>query len=72
MSVRCGDLAAVQILPDLFQSFHQRYPAVSLDLYSDTADHIKDRMDRGLTDIGLLLEPVNMEKYEFIRLNRRE
>lgn len=29
-------------------------------------------MDRGLTDIGLLLEPINMEKYDYIRLNREE
>ena len=29
-------------------------------------------MDKGLLDIGLLLEPVDMEKYDFIRLNIRE
>lgn len=29
-------------------------------------------MDRGVTDLGLLLEPLDMEKYDFIRLNRRE
>ena len=29
-------------------------------------------MDRGLTDVGLLLEPVSMEKYDFIRLNQKE
>lgn len=69
VSVGCGDLAAVQLLPKLFEYFHKRYPAVNFDLYTATADHIKDRMDRGLTDVGLLLEPVNMDKYEFIRLN---
>ncbi len=72
ISVGCGDLAAVQLLPPLFQAFQQRHPAVTFDLYTATADHIKDRMDRGLTDLGLLLEPVNMEKYDFIRLNQRE
>ena len=72
VSVGCGDLTAVQILPRLFKSFHARYPAVSFDLYTGTADHIKDRMDRGLTDIGLLLEPISMERYEFIRLRQRE
>ncbi len=72
VSVGCGDLAAVQMLPDLFRSFHQQYPGVSFDLYTATADHVKDRMDRGLTDVGLLLEPVNMEKYDYIRLNHRE
>lgn len=72
VSVGCGDLAAVQILPDIFRRFHERYPAVTFDIYTATADHIKDRMDRGLTDVGLLLEPVDMEKYEFIRLDRAE
>lgn len=72
VSIGCGDLKSVQILPKLIESFHERYPAVTFDLYTATADHVKDRMDRGLTDIGLLLEPVSMEKYEYIRLKEKE
>lgn len=72
ISIGCGDLAAVQLLPDLFRSFHERYPVVSFDLYTATADHVKERMDRGLSDIGLLMEPVDMEKYDYIRMNQRE
>lgn len=72
VSVGCGDLQAVQILPELFRAFHERYPAVSFDLYTATADHVKDRMERGLVDVGLLLEPVEMEKYDFIRLQHKE
>lgn len=72
VAIGCGDLAAVQLLPDLIRSYHERYPAVTFDLYTATADHIKDRMDRGLTDVGLLLEPVSMEKYDYIRLDRQE
>lgn len=68
VSIGCGDLKAVQMLPELIRTFHEKYPLVTFDLYTGTADHIKDRMDRGLTDIGLLLEPVDMEKYDFIRL----
>ena len=68
VSVGCGDLAAVQQLPALFRAFHAQYPAVTFDLYTATADHIQDRMDRGLTDLGLLLEPVDIDKYDFIRL----
>lgn len=72
VSIGCGDLAAVQMLPELFRDFHERYPSVSFDLYTATADHVKDRMDRGLTDVGLLLEPISIEKYDYIRLNQRE
>lgn len=72
VSIGCGDLGAVQMLPELFQSFNERYPAVAFDLYTATADHVRDQMERGLIDVGLLLEPVNMEKYDFIRLNQKE
>lgn len=72
VSIGCGDLAAVQILPELIRSFHEKYPAVTFDLYTATADHIKERMDRGVADIGLLLEPVDKEKYDYIQLHRYE
>lgn len=72
VSIGCGDLKNVQFLPELFRAFHERYPAVKFDLYTATADHIRERMERGLTDIGLLLEPINIEKYEFIRLKQKE
>ena len=69
VSLGCGDLGAVQLLPKLFQSFHERYPAVTFELYTATADHVCEQMERGLIDVGLLLEPINMEKYDFIRLS---
>ena len=72
VSVGCGDLDAVQVLPELFRGFRARYPAVNFELYTATADHIKERMERGLTDVGLLLEPVDMEQYDYIRLTRGE
>lgn len=72
ITIGCGEIASVQLLPDLFESFHEKYPRVTFDLYTATADHVKDQMDRGLIDIGLLLEPIDIEKYDFIRLNMKE
>ena len=70
--IGCGEIASVQLLPKLFESFHEKYPRVNFDLYTATADHVKDQMDRGLVDIGLLLEPIDIEKYDFIRLDMKE
>lgn len=72
ISIGCGEMASVQILPDLIASFYRNYPRVTFDIFTATADLVKEQMDKGLLDIGLLLEPVNMEKYEFIRLNIKE
>lgn len=72
ITIGSGEIASVQLLPTLFESFHEKYPRVTFDLYTATADHVKDQMDRGLVDIGLLLEPIDIEKYEYIRLDMKE
>lgn len=72
ISIGCGETASMQILPELIDSFRQKYPRVTFDIFTATADLVKEQMDKGLLDIGLLLEPIDMEKYDFIRLNVRE
>ncbi|MDD3252203.1 MAG: LysR family transcriptional regulator [Lachnospiraceae bacterium] len=72
ISIGCGEMAAVQLLPELVDAFRQKYSRVSFDIFTATADLVKEQMDKGLLDIGLLLEPIDMEKYDFIRLNIRE
>lgn len=72
ISIGCGEIASVQLLPKLFRSFREKYPRVSFDLFTATADLVKEQMDRGLLDLGLLLEPVDVEKYDFLRLDMKE
>lgn len=72
ISIGCGEIAAVQLLSNLFQTFRKKYSRVNFDLFMATADLVKEQMDKGLLDIGLLLEPVDKEKYDFIRLDREE
>lgn len=72
VSIGCGEIASVQLLPQLFQTFRKTYPRVSFDLFTATADLVQEQMEKGLIDIGLLLEPIDIEKYEFIRLNVKE
>lgn len=63
-----GELAAMQLLPDIIRTFHANYPRVQFDLLTANADVIKDQIEKGLADIGVLLEPIDMTKFDFIRL----
>ncbi len=62
-----GELAAVKLLPEMFRTFREQYPLVSYDLFTANADAVKEEMDKGLVDIGVLLEPVEIDKYDFLR-----
>ena len=62
ISIGCGEIAAVQLLPKIIESFRRKYPRVTFDIFTATADLVKEQMEKGLLDIGLLLEPVDMMK----------
>lgn len=72
ISIGSGDLASVQVLAKMIDSFSKIYPKVDFELYTATADHIKERIDKGITDIGLLLEPIDLSKYDFVRFPKTE
>lgn len=70
--IGCGELAAVQVLSELIGSFREKYPQVTYDLFTGNADLVKEQMEKGLIDIGVLLEPIDMDKFDFIRLTGKE
>ena len=72
VSIGSAEAAAVEILPPLLQDFSEKYPKVRYELFTGNADIIKERIDKGLVDIGLLTEPVELSRYEFLRLKERD
>lgn len=73
ISIGTGVSAAVsETLPELLKEYSQNYPQVQFELHTGTAEGIKDKLDKGLLDVGILMEPVEVEKYEFVRLPQKE
>ena len=67
-----GELAAMQELPKIISSFREKYPLVTFDIFTGNADVVKEQMEKGLIDFGVLLEPIDIEKFDFIRLKGKE
>ena len=67
-----GELAAMQVLSEIIERFREKYPLVTFDIFTGNADLVKEQMEKGLIDIGVLFEPVDIEKFEFIRLQGKE
>lgn len=72
ISIGSGEIAAVSALARCCEAFHEKYPLVAFDLLTANADVVKEQMDKGLLDVGLLLEPIDMDKYDYIRMEERE
>lgn len=59
-------------LSQMMVSFRERYPEVTFEIFTAIADDVKEQIDNGMLDFGLMLEPVEISKYHFIRLPLRE
>lgn len=72
ISIGCGETQNMETLARLMAAFQVEYPDVTFHIYTAVADDVKDRMESGILDLGLLLEPVEITNYNFLRMPKRE
>lgn len=72
IAIGCGEAKSMSFISDRIRDFQQLYPLVKFNIHSAIADDIKERIERGILDMGLLTEPVDIGKYEFIRMPQKE
>lgn len=72
IAIGCGETRNMSFLSKHIKAFHEMYPRVKYEIYSATADDIKDDLEKGILDMGLLTEPVDIGKYAFIRMPEKE
>ena len=72
IAIGCGEIHGMNILSEIMASFHEKYPLVTYEIYSGNADIIKEKIENGTLDMGLLIEPVDISKYEFVRIPIKE
>jgi len=72
ISIGSGELSAMSELAVIMDKFHEQYPLVTFNLQSGNSEDTKLGIEQGLLDLGLLIEPVDTEKYNFVRMNQHE
>lgn len=72
ISIGSGGLSSSLTLPKAMETFREKYPKVQFQLYTNSADHVKERLEQGLLDFGFLLEPLDITKFDYIRMKEKE
>ena len=67
-----GEFLSGRILADCIAAFRKRYPLVRYEVYSGNAGNIRDSIERGLLDMGLMNDPIDIRKYEFVSMPVKE
>ena len=72
IAIGSGETKSIQALIGMMAAFRQQHPDVTFDVYTAAADEIKEHLDRGLVDVGIVVEPVEISQYHFLRLPGKE
>ena len=63
-----GETEAMRLIARAARGLQTAHPHVVCHLFSGNAVDVAERLDSGLVDFGLLIEPADLSKYDFIRL----
>lgn len=72
IAVGSGETSGMGFIAEKMRLFQEEHPKVRFSVFSGIADEIKEKLEKGLLDIGVLSEPVDITRYEFIRLPLKE
>ena len=63
-----GETEAMHFIARTLKELLEDYPNIRFHLYSGNADDITSKLDSGLLDFGIVIEPTDKQKYDYIKL----
>lgn len=63
-----GETDAMRMLVRIAARLHDEHSDVHFHIFSGDSDDITDKLDKGIFDFGVFVEPADVSKYEYIRL----
>lgn len=63
-----GETDAMRLIARAAKEFQALHPQVRYHLFSGNAEDVTERLDKGLLDFGVLIEPADLKKYDLMKL----
>ena len=67
-----GETQAIRQIAEIIRELQEDYPDIHYHLYSGNAEDVTERLDKGLLDFGILIQPADISKYDYINLPSRD
>lgn len=67
-----GETDAIKFLAKVAKELHDAYPNIHYHLYSGNAQDVTERLDKGLLDFGVLVQPADISKYDYLNIPAKD
>ena len=67
-----GETRAMLEVAEIIRELRDSYPDIHFHLYSGNASDVTERLDKGLLDFGILIQPADISRYNYINLREKD
>ena len=67
-----GETDAMRVVAKAAKKFTLKYKNIKFHLYSGNGEDVKEKLDKGLLDFGLFIEPFDKKEFDFINLSQKD
>ncbi len=67
-----GETDSMKYIAEVIKELQLEYPGIKYHIYSGNAEDVMEKLDKGLLDFGVLIQPVELSKYDSIELPEKD
>ena len=67
-----GETKSIKLINDIMKTLKKDYPKIKFHIVSGDSGDLVERLDKGLLDFCVLIQPFNLEKYDYIDLGEKD
>ena len=67
-----GETDSMKYIAEVMKDIHNDYPDIKFHIYSGNAEDVTEKLDKGLLDFGVLIQPIDLSKYDNITLPEKD
>jgi len=67
-----GESRRMKLLTDIIKNIQDEYSEVKIDIVSGNGEDITEKLDKGLLDFAVLIEPIDISKYDCLTLPEKD
>ena len=67
-----GESDSIKYVAEIIKEIRSDHPDVKFHIYSGNAEDVTEKVDKGLLDFGILIQPVDVSKYDHITLPEKD
>ena len=70
--IGCGETDSMKYIAEIMKELRDEYPNIKFHIHSGNAEDVTEKLDKGLLDFGLLIQPIDLSKYDYITMPQKD